>query len=101
LSARARAFAKAGRHDEALTDGERALEVFRRNGAAQAELRLLHSHGEVLTALGRHENAAEAWRRYLSLCDGPEHIRETNALDDPTDGATTIARIKAKLAALA
>ena len=101
LSARARAFAKAGRHDEALTDGERALEVFRRNGAAQAELRLLHSHGEVLTALGRHENAAEAWRRYLSLCDGPEHIRETTALDDPTDGATTIARIKAKLAALA
>jgi len=100
LSARSRAFAKAGRHHEALIDAERALEAFRRDGAAHAELRLLHSHGEVLTALGRNEDAAAAWRRYLALCHGPEHIRETSALDDHTDGATTIARITAKLADL-
>jgi tetratricopeptide (TPR) repeat protein len=100
LSARSRAFAHAGRHHEALIDAERALKAFRHDGAAHAELRLLHSHGEVLTALGRNAEAAETWRRYLALCHGPEHIRETNALDDQTDGATTIARITAKLADL-
>ena len=100
LSARARAFARVGRHQEALIDGERALEIFRRDGSAHAELRLLRSHGEVLTTLGRHEDAAEAWRRYLTLSHGPEHIRETNALDDQTEGATTLARITAKLADL-
>ncbi|WP_344613878.1 AfsR/SARP family transcriptional regulator [Dactylosporangium salmoneum] len=100
LSGRSRALARAGRFEEAADDAERALKIFRRDGAAHAELRLLHSHGAVLAQLGRSNEAAEAWRRYLTLATGPEHIRETNALDDDTDGATTIARVRAQLATL-
>ncbi|WP_433167137.1 BTAD domain-containing putative transcriptional regulator [Kribbella sp. CA-247076] len=100
LSARARTLAKAGRFAEAARDAEPALEIFRREGAIHAELRLLHSYGEVLTALERPDAAADAWRRYLALVTGPEHIRETNALDDDTAGAETIKRIESRLATL-
>ena len=88
------------RLDEAAEDAVQALEVFRRDGAAEGELRLLQSHGEVLTALGRRTEAADAWRRYLALATGPEHVQEINTPDNDTDGRTTIHRIEAKLTAL-
>jgi tetratricopeptide (TPR) repeat protein len=100
-SARARALARLGRLAEAAREAEQALTVFRRDGAAHAELRLLHIQGDVLTALGSRREAAAAWRRYLELAAGPGHIRETNALDDnDPDGAATIARITTQLTVL-
>jgi DNA-binding SARP family transcriptional activator/tetratricopeptide (TPR) repeat protein len=100
LSARSRTLARTGRLDEAAEAATQALAIFRRHGAAYAELRLLHSHGEVLTTLGRRAEAAQAWRRYLALATDPGLIRETTALDDDTDAQATIDRIEKQLAAL-
>jgi DNA-binding SARP family transcriptional activator len=100
LSGRSRALAGAGHLTESADEAARALELFRREDKSQGELRLLRSHGDVLTALGRTREAAEAWRRFLALASSPELVQETNALDDDTDGSVTIDRVKAKLAAL-
>jgi len=100
LSGRSRALAGAGRLDESVDEAARALELLRRGGETDGELRLLRSHGDALTALGRTREAAEAWRRFLTLATSPERVRETNALDDDTDGSVTIDRVRAKLAEL-
>ncbi|MDQ1736267.1 MAG: hypothetical protein QOH56_2518 [Pseudonocardiales bacterium] len=81
-------------------EAARALDLLRRGGATEGELRLLRSHGDVLTALGRTHEAAQAWHRFLSLASSPDRVRETNAFDDNTDGTVTIDRVKAKLAQL-
>jgi DNA-binding SARP family transcriptional activator len=100
LSGRSRALAGAGRLNESADEAAKALELLRREDESKGELRLLRSHGDVLTALGRTHEAANAWRRFLTLARSPELVQETNALDDDTDGSVTIDRIKAKLAAL-
>jgi DNA-binding SARP family transcriptional activator/tetratricopeptide (TPR) repeat protein len=100
LSGRSRALAGADRLQESADEAVRALELLRRGDATEGQLRLLRSHGDVLTALGRTHEAAEAWRRFLTLATSPERVRETNAFDDDTDGSVTIHRVKAKLAAL-
>ncbi|MDT5159723.1 MAG: hypothetical protein QOC90_33, partial [Mycobacterium sp.] len=74
--------------------------LLRREAATDGELRLLRSHGDALTALGRTHEAAQAWRRFLTLATSPERVRETNSVDDDTDGSVTIDRVKAKLAEL-
>jgi tetratricopeptide (TPR) repeat protein len=101
LSGRSRALAGAGRLAESADEAARALELLRRGGETDGELRLLRSHGDALTALGRTREAAEAWRRFLTLATSPERVRETNALGDDTDGSVTIDRVTAKLAELA
>jgi DNA-binding SARP family transcriptional activator len=100
VSGRSRALAGAGRLTEAADEAARALELFRREDEGLSELRLLRSHGDVLTALGRTREAADVWRRFLTLARSPELVQETNALDDDTDGSVTIDRVRAKLAAL-
>ncbi|MCW2671139.1 MAG: putative AfsR family transcriptional regulator [Frankiales bacterium] len=100
LSGRSRALAGTGRLEESADEAARALELLRRGDATEGELRLLRSHGDALTALGRTGEAAEAWRRFLTLATSPERVRETNAVDDDTDGSVTIDRVKAKLVAL-
>jgi tetratricopeptide (TPR) repeat protein len=100
LSGRARALAAVGRLPESADRGASAVELLRREGAAQGEHRLLESHGDTLATLGRIREAGEAWRRFLTLASSPEIVQETNALDDNTDGAVTIDRVKAKLAVL-
>jgi tetratricopeptide (TPR) repeat protein len=100
LSGRSRALAGAGRLTESADEATRALELFRRADASEGELRLLRTHGDVLTALGRTREAADAWRRFLTLARNPEFVQETNAFGDDTDGSVTIDRVKAKLAAL-
>jgi tetratricopeptide (TPR) repeat protein len=101
LSGRASALAGAGRLDESASEAARALELFRREGEQGGELRLLRIHGDTLTALGRTQEAAESWRRFLTIATGPELVRETNYIDDDTPGSVTIDRVSAKLAELA
>lgn len=100
LSGRSRALAGADRLEESADEAARALELLRGEGETHGELRLLRSHGDALTALGRTREAAEAWRRFLTLATSPELVRETNAIDDDTDGSVTIDRVNAKLAEL-
>jgi hypothetical protein len=100
VSGRSRALAGAGRLTESADEAARALELLRREDESLSELRLLRSHGDVLTALGRTREAADAWRRFLTLARSPDLVQETNAIDDVTDGSVTIDRVKAKLAAL-
>jgi tetratricopeptide (TPR) repeat protein len=100
ISGRSRALAGAGRLEESVEEAARALELLRREAATDGELRLLRSHGDALTALGRTHEAAQAWRRFLTLATSPERVRETNSVDDDTDGSVTIDRVKAKLAEL-
>ncbi|MCW2523522.1 MAG: hypothetical protein JWO63_1857, partial [Frankiales bacterium] len=99
-SGRARALAGAGRLEESADEGAQALALLRREGATQGELRLLESHGDILAALGRTREAADAWRRFLTLASSPELVQDTNALDDHAEGAVTIDRVTAKLAEL-
>jgi tetratricopeptide (TPR) repeat protein len=99
-SGRSRALGGVGRLEEAADEAGRALVLLRREGAPHGELRLLESHGDTLAALGRTREAAEAWRRFLTLATSPEIVRETNAVDDDTDASITINRVKAKLAGL-
>jgi tetratricopeptide (TPR) repeat protein len=100
LSGRSRALAGADRLEESADEAARALELLRRGCAAEGELRMLRSHGDALTALGRTSEAAEAWRRFLTLATSPERVRETNNFGDDTDGSVAIDRVKAKLAEL-
>jgi len=100
VSGRSRALAGAGRLTESADEAARALGLFRREDESVSELRLLRSHGDVLTALGRTREAADAWRRFLTLARSPKLVQETNALGDDTDGSVTIDRVRAKLAAL-
>jgi tetratricopeptide (TPR) repeat protein len=100
ISGRSRALAGANRLEESADEAARALELLRREGATDGELRLLRSHGDALTTLGRTYEAAEAWRRFLTLATSPERVRETNNVDDDTDGSVTIDQVKAKLAKL-
>jgi DNA-binding SARP family transcriptional activator len=100
LSGRSRALVGTGRLEESAEEAARALQLLRRADAIEGELRLLRSHGDALTALGRTGEAAEAWRRFLTLATSPERVRETNAVDDDTGGSVTIDRVKAKLMAL-
>jgi hypothetical protein len=53
LSGRSRALAGADRLEESAGEAARALELLRREGATGGEFRLLRSHGDALTALGR------------------------------------------------
>lgn len=99
LGARAAALAMSGRLDESVTEGQRALEVTRREGDMLNELRLLDPQGDALTALGRTREAAKIWRRFLTLAT-PDLVQTTNNAEDDTDGAGIIDRVKAKLAAL-
>ena len=99
-SGRSRALAGAGRLRESADEAAGALELFRREDESVSELRLLRSHGDVLTALGRTREAADVWRRFLTLATSPELVQETNALGDGTDGSVTIDRVRAELAAL-
>jgi tetratricopeptide (TPR) repeat protein len=100
VSGRSRALAGAGRLTESADEAVRALALLRWEDESVSELRLLRSHGDVLTALGRTREAADAWRRFLTLAKSPEFVQETNALGDDTDGSVTIDRVRAKLAAL-
>jgi DNA-binding SARP family transcriptional activator/tetratricopeptide (TPR) repeat protein len=100
LSGRSVALAGADRLEESAYEAARALELLRRGDETHSELRLLRSHGDALTTLGRTHEAAEVWRRFLTLATSPERVRETNAFDDDTDGSVTIDRVKAKLTAL-
>jgi DNA-binding SARP family transcriptional activator len=100
LSGRSRALAGADRLEESADEAARALALLRREGEIEGELRLLRSHGDALTSLGRTHEAAETWRRFLTLATSPERVRETNNVDDDTDGSVTIDRVKAKLAEL-
>jgi hypothetical protein len=65
--------------------------LLRRKGETRVELQLLLSHGDVLTALGRPHEAAEAWRRFLTLATSPERVQNANDFDD-TDGSVIIDR---------
>ncbi|MDT4963342.1 MAG: hypothetical protein QOF87_2989, partial [Pseudonocardiales bacterium] len=100
LSGRSMALAGADRLEESAYEAARALELLRRGDETHSELRLLRSHGDAHTTLGRTHEAAEVWRRFLTLATSPERVRETNAFDDDTDGSVTVDRVKAKLAAL-
>src|SRR5262249_9107347 len=74
--------------------GQYALPIMRREGEVGAERLLLMSYGEVLTALGRREEAAQAWRRLLSLINGPRHAEELLEPADNTNGTVAIERIR-------
>ncbi|HEX3335745.1 MAG TPA: transcriptional regulator [Jatrophihabitans sp.] len=100
LSGQSRALAGADRLEESADEAATALELLGREGEIEGELRLLRSHGDVLTALGRTHEAADVWRRFLILATSPERVRETNNVGDDTDGSVTIDRVKAKLAEL-
>ena len=99
-AARSITLASAGRLEESADEAARALELLAREGDTHAELALLRSHGDALTALGRTHEAAETWRRFLTLATSPELVYESNDLGDDTDGSETIDRVKAKLADL-
>ncbi len=98
---RSAALASAGRLEESVNEAQRALELTRTHGDIVNELIMLISHGDALTALGRRQEAAETWRRFLALATSPELVQTTNFVDDDTDGTEIIDRVKAKLAALA
>jgi tetratricopeptide (TPR) repeat protein len=103
LAARAAALAGCGRLEESVDEAGRALELLHREGDVVNELATLVSHGDALTALGRTHEAAEIWRRFLTLATSPELVQSAfNAgfNDDDIDGAEIIDRVKAKLAAL-
>jgi hypothetical protein len=72
------ALAGADRLEESADEAARALVLLRRKGETRVELQLLLSHGDVLTALGRPHEAAEAWRRFLTLATSPERVQNAN-----------------------
>jgi tetratricopeptide (TPR) repeat protein len=78
LAARSMALAGADRLEESADEAARALVLLRRKGETRVELQLLLSHGDVLTALGRPHEAAEAWRRFLTLATSPERVQNAN-----------------------
>jgi DNA-binding SARP family transcriptional activator len=100
LATRSTALAKSGRLQESVDEAQAALKLIRCEGEIINELILLISHGDALTALGRTHEAAETWRRFLTLATSPELVQTTNNAEDDIDGAEIIARVKAKLAAL-
>ena len=100
LGARSAALARSGRLEESINEAQRALELTRQEGDIVNELKILVSHGDALTALGHRHEAAETWRRFLSLATSPELVQTTNNAADDIDGAEIIARVKAKLAVL-
>ncbi len=103
LAARATALAESGRLEESADDAGRALELLRREGDVLNEISALISHGDTLTALGRTHQAAETWRRFLTLATSPELVQSAfngNFGGDGGDAAEIIDRVKAKLAAL-
>jgi DNA-binding SARP family transcriptional activator/tetratricopeptide (TPR) repeat protein len=100
LTHQVNALAGAGRLREAADVADHALPIIRREGEVGAERALLMSYGDVLTALGRRHDAAQAWRRLLSLISGPENAQELLEPGDDTNGTVIIDRIKTKLASL-
>jgi tetratricopeptide (TPR) repeat protein len=105
LAARAAALAGSGRLEESADEAGRALEILRREGDVLNEISTLISHGDALTALGRTREAAEIWRRFLTLATSPELVRSAfngnfGGVDDDINAAQIIDGVKAKLAAL-
>jgi DNA-binding SARP family transcriptional activator/tetratricopeptide (TPR) repeat protein len=100
MTNRVAALAGLGRLQEAAEVADQALPIARREGETGAERGLLMSCGDLFTALGRHQDAADAWRRLLSLISGPENARELLEPGDGTPGVVVIERISAKLVAL-
>ena len=103
-AARAAALAGSGRLEESASEGKRALELMRREGDLVNEINALVSHGDALAALGRTREAAEVWRRFLTLASSPELVRSAFYFNfgdaDDAETAKIIDGVKAKLAAL-
>jgi len=72
LAVRSIALAGVDRLEESVDEAATALEFLRREGETTVELGPFLSHGDAVIAPGRTQEAAETWRRFLTLATSPE-----------------------------